>query len=77
MTRLAVLSLAEVEGADAVPDLAALIDHPSRDVRATVAEGLAATGSPDAVPILRDRLPVESIQQVRLAITDALRQLEP
>lgn len=77
MTRLAALSLAKVDGAAAVLDLAALLEHDSRDVRASVAEALAETGSPSAVPILRDRLPVEPIEQVRLAITDALRKLEP
>ncbi|HUS65918.1 MAG TPA: HEAT repeat domain-containing protein [Kofleriaceae bacterium] len=77
MTRLAALSLAKVEGADAVPDLADLIDHPSRDVRASVAEALAVTESPDAIPILRDRLAEEPIEQVRLKIADALRKLDP
>jgi HEAT repeat protein len=77
MTRLAALSLARVDGAAAVPDLADLMNHPSRDVRATVAEALAVTNSADAVPILRDRLAVEPVEQVRLAIADALRELEP
>ena len=48
-----------------------------RDETASIAEALAETGSPDAVPVLRDRLAMEPIEQVRLAIAEALRVLEP
>lgn len=74
--RAAMDSLARVDGAAAVPDLTPLLDHASRDVRAAVAAALALTGSPDAISPLRDRLAVEPVDQVRLAIAEALRQLE-
>jgi HEAT repeat protein len=77
LTRAAALSLARVDGEAAVPDLDDLLQHPSRDVRATIAQALALTGSPDAVSTLRDRLPVEPVEQVRLAIAEALRELAP
>jgi len=74
--RAAVDSLVELAGPDAVDDLVPLLDHASRDVRASAAFGLGDTGSDDAVPPLRARLSVEQVGQVRLAIAEALRELE-
>lgn len=54
-----------------------LLDHQSRDIRATTATALRAFGDPNAVCSLRVRLQSESIEQVRLAISDALRVLGP
>ena len=74
--RAAVDSLVALAGPTAVDDLVPLLDHASRDVRASAAFGLGDTGSEDAVPPLRDRLAVEQVGQVRLAIAEALRELE-
>jgi HEAT repeat protein len=74
--RAAVASLVQVAGPDAVDDLVPLLDHASRDVRASTARGLGDTGSEDAVAPLRARLSVEEVGQVRLAIAEALRALE-
>jgi hypothetical protein len=74
--RAAVDSLVALAGPDAVDDVVPLLDHASRDVRASAAVGLGDTGSEDAVPPLRARLSVEEVGQVRLAIAEALRELE-
>ena len=74
--RAAMGSLARVDGPDAVPSLGPMLDHPSRDVRAAAAAALGQTGAEEAIPVLRARLPLESVLQVRLAIADALRALE-
>ena len=74
--RAAVDSLVQVAGPDAVTDLVPLLDHASRDVRASTARGLGDTGSDAAVSPLRARLSVEEVGQVRLAIAEALRVLE-
>ena len=74
--RAAVDSLVQVAGPDAVTDLVPLLDHSSRDVRASTARALGDTGSDDAVSPLRARLSVEEVGQVRLAIAEALRVLE-
>jgi HEAT repeat protein len=72
----AMSSLARIDGEGAVPSLGPMLDHPSRDVRAAAATALGETGSGDAIPLLRARLPLEAVIQVRLAIADALRALE-
>lgn len=74
--RAAAESLVKVAGAGAVDDIVPLLDHASRDVRATAAVALGRTGSDAAVPSLRARLSVEEVGQVRLAIAEALRALE-
>lgn len=74
--RAALDSLEQVAGADAVDDLVPLLDHRSRDVRASAAVALGDTGSNAAVSPLRARLSVEEVGQVRLAIAEALRALE-
>ena len=74
--RAALESLVQVAGPDAVDDLVPLLDHASRDVRASTARALGDTGSDAAVSPLRARLSVEEVGQVRLAIAEALRALE-
>jgi len=74
--RAITMALAAIDGALAVDDLAPLLDHSSRDVRAAAARALGATDSPDAIGVLRDRLAIESVSQVQLAIAEALRRLE-
>ncbi len=74
--RAAVDSLVQIAGPDAVDDVVPLLDHASRDVRASAAMALGDTGSEDAVSPLRARLSVEQVGQVRLAIAEALRELE-
>ena len=73
--RAAMRSLAVIATTDAVDTIAALLTHDSRDVRAAAARALAITGSPAAVPLLRDRLGVEPTLQVRLALSAAIREL--
>jgi urea transport system permease protein len=74
--RAAAESLVQIAGADAVDDLVPLLDHQSRDVRASTARALGDTGSGAAVSPLRARLSIEEVGQVRLAIAEALRELE-
>lgn len=53
------------------------LQHPSRDIRATTARALRDLGNTGAIPYLRARYndETEKIDQVRLAISDALRVL--
>lgn len=74
-TRAALMALAEVDGSAAVGTIAAQLDHPVLDVRATAARALAATDAATAVAPLRERLGEEKSPQVRLAISSAIRQL--
>lgn len=51
------------------------LQHPSRDIRATTARALRDLGNTNAIPALRARYADEPTDQVRLAISDALRVL--
>ena len=51
------------------------LQHPSRDIRATAARALRDLGNTQAIPYLRARYADEEFDQVRLAISDALRVL--
>jgi len=51
------------------------LDHPSRDIRAAAAHALRDLGNTQAIPALRARYQQEQVQQVRIAISDALRVL--
>jgi len=51
------------------------LDHPSRDLRAATAHALRDLGNTQAIPALRARYQQEQVQQVRIAISDALRVL--
>lgn len=56
--------------------LVGLLDHTSRDIRASSARALRDLCNTTAVVPLRTRYTVESTEQVKLAISDALRVLE-
>lgn len=73
--RAAMRALAKVDGSGATPKLSPLLNNASRDVRASAAESLAISGDPQAILILRQRLNIEQVPQVRLAIAEAIRQL--
>jgi len=73
--RAAMHSLAEVAGSDAVLVLDDLLDSSSRDIRADAALSLAETGSGAALPFLRARLTVETVEQVRWALKEAINVL--
>ena len=51
------------------------LQHPSRDIRATAARALRDLGNTNAIGPLRARYADEEFDQVRLAISDALRVL--
>jgi hypothetical protein len=74
--RAAMDSLARVAPDGAVDAIAPMLGHPSQDVRAGAARALGATGRPAAEPALRARLAEEPIEQVRIAIASALREIE-
>lgn len=76
--RAAMSALADVateNDADAVLAIAARLDHDNRDVRVAAAQSLAKIGSQTALPPLYQRLEVENVTQVQLAISDAIRRL--
>ncbi|MBL0218500.1 MAG: HEAT repeat domain-containing protein [Myxococcales bacterium] len=51
------------------------LQHPSRDIRASVARALRDLGNTQAITPLRARYNIETSKQVQLAISDALRVL--
>jgi hypothetical protein len=59
---------------DVIKDLG-LLDHPSRDIRAATARALRDICNPSAITPLRVRYTAESTEQVKLAISEALRIL--
>ncbi len=73
--RASMLSLATLDGANAVPDLVGLLPHPSRDIRAACAQALGITGSSAAIVPLRNQDLDETVPQVKIAIADALFHL--
>ncbi|HTE56377.1 MAG TPA: HEAT repeat domain-containing protein [Kofleriaceae bacterium] len=73
--RAAMDALARCAGDAAVTPIAPLLDHESLDVRADAAHALGLTGSELAIAPLSDRQPIELSEQVKLAITEALRIL--
>lgn len=56
--------------------LVSYLNHSSRDLRATAAHSLRDLCNTQAVPPLRARYQVETVEQVRLAISTALRDLD-
>jgi HEAT repeat protein len=74
--RAAMDALARVAPDSAIDAIAPMLAHPSQDVRAGAARALGATGRDAAEPVLRARLATETVEQVRVAIADALRLLE-
>jgi HEAT repeat protein len=75
MLRGAIESLGPQRVDTDLPLLVAQLDHPSRDVRAAAAHALRDLCNTQAVNPLRFRLQHEPTDQVRQAITDALRVL--
>lgn len=74
--RTAVEALGIIGKPQDVATLVPLLEfEPSRDVRAAAALALKEVGSPLAVNPLRDRYAREQVAQVRLAISEALREL--
>jgi HEAT repeat protein len=57
------------------PSVASLLDHQSRDVRTATARALRDLCNTSAITPLRVRYTSESTEQVKLAISDALRVL--
>jgi hypothetical protein len=55
--------------------LLSLLDHPSRDIRASTAKALQDLCNTQAIPPLRVRYARETTEQVKLAISEALRIL--
>lgn len=60
---------------DDVSVLVPQLEHPNRDIRATAAHALRDLGNTQAIPALRVRYQNESTEQVKSAISDALRVL--
>jgi HEAT repeat protein len=77
LLRAAIESLAVIRPADPAdtPKIEGLLNHPSRDIRASAARALAAMCDSSAINALRVRYQNESTDQVKLAISAALRTL--
>ena len=73
--RAAIESLGVLRVPDDMSTLKDFLIHPSRDIRATTARALRDLGNTNAIPFLRARYNDEPTDQVRLAISDALRVL--
>lgn len=76
LLRACMLSLAQLDGDNSVADLVPRLSHTSRDIRASAAQALGITGSSAAYQPLLDRALVEQEAQVKLAIADALFELD-
>lgn len=76
LLRAAIESLATMGGAAAVADIAPFLQaEECRDLRATAAYALGTIGSATAVPLLSQRQRTETKEQVKQAITEALRMI--
>ncbi len=73
--RAAIESLGVLQVPVDVGILVPQLQHPSRDIRAAVARALRDLGNTLAIQSLRARYNIEDTQQVRIAISDALRVL--
>lgn len=73
--RAALESLGVLRVTSDLDTLTGHLQHPSRDIRATTARALRDLGNTFAIPALRARYADETSDQVRLAISDALRVL--
>jgi HEAT repeat protein len=73
--RAAIEALGPLQIATDVQVLSPLLDHPSRDIRATTANALSDLCNNAAIQPLRIRYSEESVPQVQLAIGQALRLL--
>ena len=73
--RAAIESLGILRVPGDVSVLVPQLDHPSRDIRAATAHALRDLGNTQAITPLRARYQAEQVDQVRIAISDALRVL--
>ena len=73
--RGAIEAIGPMRGSKDLPLLVPLLDHPSRDIRATAATALGALCKIGANTPLHQRYTNESTDQVKLAISAALRML--
>ena len=73
--RAALEALGALKVPDDVDRLAAQLQHPSRDIRAVAARALRDLGNTQAIPALRARYNIEQVEQVKTALSDALRIL--
>lgn len=73
--RAAVETLGMMKVAADVTILAPLLEYPSRDIRAATARALRDLCNPQAITPLRERYNREPTDQVKLAISEALRIL--
>jgi HEAT repeat protein len=64
-----------VIGDNAVPELTPILNNGNRDMRSEAARALSLAGSTSAIPALRERLNIETVPQVQLALSDAIREL--
>jgi HEAT repeat protein len=75
LLRAAIETIGALHVADDVNVLVPLLDHGSRDVRAATARALRDLCNTQAITPLRVRYTSESTEQVKLAISEALRVL--
>jgi HEAT repeat protein len=73
--RAAIEAIGPMRVSTDVNTLTGLLNHPSRDIRATTAFALGALCNTAAITPLHQRLTNESTEQVKLAISAALRML--
>jgi HEAT repeat protein len=73
--RASIETIGTLEVATDVDTLVPLLDHPSRDIRAATARALRDLCNPDAIQPLRVRHTAENTEQVKLAISEAIRIL--
>jgi HEAT repeat protein len=74
--RAALESLGLLKVPNDIGVLAFHLSHPSRDIRAGAARALRDLGNTNAIPLLRARMTIEQIAQVKTALSDALRVLQ-
>jgi len=75
LLRAAIETLGSMRVTGDAPTLWPLLDHPSRDIRAATARALRDLCNNQAITPLRARYSVEMTDQVKLAISEALRIL--
>jgi HEAT repeat protein len=75
LLRAAIETIGTLEVDDDAALLIQLLDHPSRDIRAATARALRDLCNTQAITPLRVRYTSESTEQVKLAISEALRIL--
>jgi hypothetical protein len=73
--RAAIETLGTMKVDSDVSTLVPLLDHTSRDIRAATARALRDLCNPQAITFLRARYSAETTDQVKLAISEALRIL--